>query len=73
MQKQAATQNMTKVKQRYKNPNSIEKVSIQLRFPDYSQINKIKRGRKSNIVEVVWKYQNMNNAKPYGAIIIIII
>ena len=28
---------MTKAKQRYKNPDNIEKVYIQLRFPDYSQ------------------------------------
>ena len=55
---------MTKAKQKYKNPNIIEKVYIQLRFPNSSQLNKIKRGRKSNIVKVVWKSQNMNNAKP---------
>ena len=36
----------TGAKQRYKNPDNIEKVYIQLRFPDYSQLNKIKRGRK---------------------------
>ena len=37
---------MTKTKQRYKNPDNIEKVYIQLRFPDYSQLNKIKIGKK---------------------------
>ena len=33
-------------KQRYKNPDNIGKVYTQLRFPDYSQLNKIKSGRK---------------------------
>ena len=36
---------MTKAKQRYTNPDNIEKVYIQLRFPNYSQLNKIKRGK----------------------------
>ena len=46
---------MTKAKQRYENSDNTEKVYIQLRFPDYSQSNKIKKGRKENTVEVVWK------------------
>ena len=50
---------MTNAKQRYKNPHNIEKVHIQLN----SQLNKIKRGRKQNIVEIVWKSQNLNNKK----------
>ena len=37
---------MTKAKQRYKNPDNIEQVYIQLRFPDYSQLNESKRGRE---------------------------
>ena len=37
---------MAKAKQRYKNPDNIEKLYIQLRFLDYSQLNKIKKGRK---------------------------
>ena len=37
---------MTKAKQRYKNPDNIEKVYVQLRFPDYSELSKIKSGRK---------------------------
>ena len=37
---------MTKAKQRYKNPNNIEEVYIQLRFPDYSQLNKLKKGKR---------------------------
>ena len=37
---------MTKAKQRYKNPDNIEKAYIQLRFPDYSELNNIKRGGK---------------------------
>ena len=35
--------NMTTVKQRQKNSDNIEQVYIQLRFPDYSQLIKIKR------------------------------
>ena len=58
---------MTKAKQKNKNPNNTEKVYNQLRFPGYLQLNKSKRLRKSNIVEVVWKSENMNNAKTYGA------
>ena len=50
---------MTNAKQRYINPYNIEKVHIQLN----SQLNKIKRERKLNIVEVVWKSQNLNNKK----------
>ena len=37
---------MTKAKQRYKNPDNIEEMCIQLRFPDYSQLNKLKKGKK---------------------------
>ena len=37
---------MAKTTQSYKNPDNIEKVYIKLRFPDYPQSNKIKRGRK---------------------------
>ena len=37
---------MTKAKQMYKNPDNIKEVYIQLRFPDYSQLNDLKRGRK---------------------------
>ena len=37
---------MTKAKQSYKNPDNIGKLHIQLRFPDYSQLNKIERRRK---------------------------
>ena len=39
---------------------------IQLSFSDYSQLNKIKRGRKY-IVNVACKSQNLNNKKTYGA------
>ena len=37
---------MTWAKQMYKNSGNIEQVYIQLRFPDHSQLNKIKSGRK---------------------------
>ena len=46
---------MTKAKQRQKNPDNIEKVYIQLRFPDNSQLNKIKREEN----KALWK-QNGN-------------
>ena len=46
---------MTKAKQRQKNPDNIEKVYIQLRFPDNSQLNKIKREENKTL----WK-QNGN-------------
>ena len=48
---------MRKAKQRCKNSDNIEEVYIQLRFPDHSQLNKLKRGRK----------KNLNNTKTYGA------
>ena len=41
-------------------------MAIQLSFSDYSQLNKIKRGRKY-IVNVACKSQNLNNKKTYGA------
>ena len=37
---------MKKAKQRSINPDNIEEAYIQFRFPDYSQLNKVKRGRK---------------------------
>ena len=40
------TVKMTKVKQRYRNPDNREEVYIQLRFPDYSQLNELKSRRK---------------------------
>ena len=62
--KTLVTFEITKAKQRYKNPNNIEKVYTQLRFPYYSQLNKIKRGRK--YCGVVLKSQNTSNTKAYG-------
>ena len=47
---------LTKAKQRYKNPDNIEEVYIQLRFPDCSQLNELKEeGNKT-----LWKqYGNL--------------
>ena len=55
---------MTKAKQRYKNPDNIEKVYIQLRFPNYSQLNKIKRGKSKTLWKECGNLKTWTTQKP---------